>query len=151
MLILLMGMAAQAASAEPLRIDILARPCRDDGQADVTVCARPRDDFRIDPDVLAGQRAREALPVDTRSAQQRSQVADCTKELTACQGGGVIPVLPGIVRAVTAGVLAAKGEDWRQAFRDRPDEYQAYQSQRAQRKARIRIGVSAGNGAPGPR
>lgn len=143
--------AARAAPEAPIRIDLLARPCRNDGQADVTVCARPRDIYRIDPNVLAAQRAREALPVDTRSSQERSQVADCTKEIGACQGGGVIPILPGVVRTITAAVLAAKGEDWRQPFRDKPDEYQAYRTEEAQRKSRISVGVSASNGTTGPR
>ena len=151
MLVLVMAMAAQAAPAEPVRIDLLPPPCRDDGKADVTVCASPRDRYRIDPSVLAAQRRREALPVDTRSPQERSQVADCTKELSACQGGGVIPILPGVVRTVTAVVLAAKGEDWRQPFRDKPDEYQAYQAEQAQRKSRISVGIGAGSGPPGPR
>ncbi|WP_152569529.1 MULTISPECIES: hypothetical protein [Sphingomonas] len=145
---------AAAQPPPPLRIDVLARPCKDDGDADVTVCARPRDDFRIDPNVLAGQRAREALPVDTRSPQERSQVADCTKEVGQCQGGGVIPILPGVVRTVTAVVLAAKGEDWRQPFRDKPDEYQAYrayQAEQARRKSRVSVQVSAGSGTTGPR
>jgi len=142
---------APAASPAPIRIDLLNRPCRSDKEADVTVCARPRDDYRIDPSILAAQRRREALPIDTRSPQERSQVADCTKELSACQGGGVIPILPGVVRTITAVVLAAKGEDWRQPFRDKPSEYENYQAEQAQRQSRITVGVSASNARPGPR
>lgn len=41
--------------------------------------------------------------------------------------GGMIPLLPAAVKVATAVVKAAKGEDWREAFRTKADDYQLYQ------------------------
>jgi hypothetical protein len=47
--------------------------------------------------------------------------------------------------AVKAAVLASQGDDWREAFRTRPDQYRAYEDAKA-RTSRISIGVTVGNG-----
>jgi hypothetical protein len=43
-----------------------------------------------------------------------------------------------------AAELAADGDDWREAFRTRPDEYRAYEAARA-KKGGISIGIVAGS------
>lgn len=42
----------------------------------------------------------------------------------------MIPLLPAAVKVATALVKAAKGEDWREAFRTKPDDYQLYEEER---------------------
>jgi hypothetical protein len=52
--------------------------------------------------------------------------------------------------ALKAAELAAAGEDWRDAFRTRPDQYRLYQEEQARRakKSGVSIGVSVGNAHP---
>lgn len=117
------------------------------GDADeIVVCGdrerRPAP-YRIDPSVLAAERAREAPPVDARSPQQKAVAISCHDLPSKCQGSGVIPLLPVALKAAEAALLAAnKGEDWRSPFRTGPDEYQLHPQDKAKR-ARISIGLGA--------
>jgi hypothetical protein len=116
------------------------------GTDEIVVCgAREREaaPYRIDPSVLAAQRAREAPPVDARSPQQKAVAVSCHDLPSKCQGSGTIPLLPVALKAAEAALLAAKGEDWRSPFRTGPDEYQLHQQDKAKR-ARISIGLGAG-------
>jgi hypothetical protein len=141
--------AAQPAPA-PMVIDLMRPACPEDAsEADVVVCAQRTPDYRIDPGVLASQRAREPQPSET-TERQRSAMASATSchDLpTKCQGSGVIPLLPAALKAIEAAALAVKGEDWREAFRTKPDEYQAYQAERRRSGVRVGVGVSAGAGS----
>ncbi|MCW3796310.1 hypothetical protein OMW55_00600 [Sphingomonas sp. BN140010] len=137
---------AVAEPPAPVVINLLPPPCPErSAEADVTVCARRIPDYRIDPGVLAGVRAREALPTDTRTAQAEAVAGSCHDEPSKCQGGSVIPILPAAIKSVEAMVLAARGEDWRQPFRTKPDEYEQYRA--AQAKARPKVSVSVGASA----
>jgi hypothetical protein len=117
--------------------------CKSDDPSAVVVCGRSQQRYRIDPDVLAATRAAEAPPPKPSldaTADQACVGPDC--------GGGTIPLVGMALTAIRAVELATHGDDWREAFRTRPDQYRAYEDARAKEKAKkggISIGVSAGN------
>ena len=121
-----------------------AETCRSSDPAEVVVCARSKPRYRIDPDVLAATRAAEAPPPKPEldaSKESASVGPNC--------GGGTIPLVGMALAALKAAALAAQGDDWRDAFRMHPDQYQLYQGSRAREKqGSISIGLSAGNKAP---
>lgn len=134
----------------PLVINLLPPPCADaNGEADVTVCAPTTPDFRIDPGVLAGQRALGPSAYDPgeRKRSEAATAISCHDLPTKCQGSGVIPLLPAALKTIEAVALAAKGEDWREAFRTKPDEYQAYRAERRKSRVQVGVGLSAGAGS----
>jgi hypothetical protein len=114
--------------------------CNSDDPSTVVVCGRSQQRYRIDPLVLEATREAEAPPPKPK--------LDATTT-NACTGpncgGGVIPLVGMALTAVKAAVLASQGDDWREAFRTRPDQYRAYEDAKA-RTSRISIGVTAGNG-----
>jgi hypothetical protein len=115
--------------------------------AEIVVCGARERPYRIDPDVLAGQRAREALPADTRTAFSCAVRGSCHDTYAKCQGSGVIPVLPAALKTIEAVVLAVKGEDWRQPFRSKPNEFEAYQAAQGERRAGVSVSLEAGASA----
>lgn len=120
--------------------------CSNDDPNAVVVCGRSQKLYRIDPLVLATTRAAEAPPpkppIDATTAEQ------CTGP--DCGGGSYVPLVAVALTAVKAAELAAQGDDWRDAFRTRPDQYRVYQQEQAkQAKSRgISIGVMVGNARP---
>jgi hypothetical protein len=143
---------AQDASAQPSFSQLLtkqeaqssAAECKDSDPTEVVVCGRSQQRYRIDPDVLAATRAAEVPPPKPE--------LDATTA-NACVGpncgGATIPLVAMALTAIKAGELAAEGEDWKEAFRTRPDQYKAYQESKKAR-GKISIGVTAGNRQPGP-
>lgn len=120
-----------------------AGACKSDDPAKIVVCGRSQQRYRIDPDVLAATRAAEAPP--PKPALDATADSACTGP--NC-GGGTIPLVGMALTALKAVELAAEGDDWREAFRTRPDQYRAYEDAKAKEKAKkggISIGVSAGN------
>lgn len=113
--------------------------CTSNDPAEVVVCGRSQQRYRIDPDVLEATRSAEAPPP--------KPVLDATKA-NACVGpdcgGGTIPLVAMALTAIKAAELAAEGHDWREAFRTHPDQYRAYQESKGQ----ISVGVVAGNRQP---
>jgi hypothetical protein len=114
--------------------------CERNAPDEVVVCGHSRHPYRIDPDVLAATRAAEAPrakpPLDASTAEP------CTGQ--TC-GGGTIPLVGMALTALKAAELAAHGDDWREAFRTHPDQYQAYQQSKAAKKGGISFGVNAGS------
>ena len=114
--------------------------CKSDDPNTVIVCGRSQQRFRIDPTVLAATRRAEALPpkapLDATGAQP------CTG--SQCGGGDFVPLIPMALKALKAAELAIEGDDWREAFRTRPDQYQAYQAEQAKR-GKVSVSVTAGN------
>jgi len=108
----------------------------------VIVCGRSRDPDRIDPSVLAARRAAEALPPKPPITGDVPD-ASCAGA-TACAGGSYVPLVAMALTALKAAELAADGDDWRDAFRTHPDEYQSYQNAKA-KKGGVTIGVSVGD------
>ena len=114
--------------------------CKSDDPATVVVCGKAQQRFRIDPAVLAATRAAETPPpkppLDATSGQP------CTG--SQCGGGSYVPLIGMALVGLKAAELAAEGEDWREAFRTRPDQYQAYKAEKA-RKGGVSVGVGIGN------
>lgn len=154
-MILLAGMAGSAADAQdPSAGDPQAMAkalgnvtaghnldCKSDDPETVVVCGRSQQQrFRIDATVLAATRRAEALPpkapLDATGAQP------CTG--SQCGGGDFVPLIPIALKALKAAELAIEGDDWREAFRTRPDQYQAYQAEQA-KKGKISVSITAGN------
>jgi len=100
----------------------LAQPCKNGSPDEVVVCGRSKRAYRIDPDVLAATRAADAQPpkppIETATAD-RCVGPHC--------GGATIPLVRMALAAAKAAALAAQGDDWREAFRTHPDQYQVYQ------------------------
>ena len=143
MLVLLLATAAAAASPDPVTTSIDV--CKSDNQADILVCGKPSDRFRIDPNVLEASRQANASPP--------KPPADATAATgNACVGpdsckGGVIPLVGMALVAAKVAELAATGGDWRDAIRTHDDEYRLYkQAEERRRKARRpRIGLAVAN------
>ena len=114
--------------------------CRSEDPNAVVVCGRSQQRFRIDPTVLATTRRAEALPpkapLDATGAQP------CKG--SQCGGGDFVPLIPMALKALKAAELAIEGDDWREAFRTRPDQYQIYRSEQA-KTGKVSVSVSAGN------
>lgn len=114
--------------------------CEGTDSSEVVICGKSQQRFRIDPSVLAATRAAEAAPPKppvTGEVPEAGCVGpDC--------GGATIPLVGMALTALKAAELAAEGEDWRDAFRTHPDEYQAYQAAKS-RTGRISVGLGAGN------
>jgi hypothetical protein len=56
----------------------------------------------------------------------------------------MIPLLEPALRVADAVAKAVQGEDWREAFRNGPSDYERYQ-QAKQKRSRISVGVSVTN------
>ena len=104
----------------------LADPCKSHNTQDVVVCGRSRRAYRIDPAVLASTRAAEAQP--PKPPIERASTAPCVGP--RC-GGATIPLVGMALTAVKAAALAAQGDDWREAFRTHPDQYEVYKQRKA--------------------
>lgn len=151
-LFLLVGFAAAGASAQqapppPAIAEALKSAevgqdakCKNDDPKTVVVCGRSQQRYRIDPDVLAATRAAEAPP--PKPALDATTAEQCTGP--NCGGGTYVPLVAVALTALKAAELAADGDDWREAFRTRPDQYRLYQEQHA-KKGRVSIGITAGN------
>jgi hypothetical protein len=111
--------------------------CKDSDPTEVVVCGRSQQRYRIDPDMLAAIRAVEAPP--PKPALDATNAGGC---IGPNCGGGTIPLVAMALTALKAAELAAEGDDWKEAFRTHPDQYQAYQQSK---KGRVSIGVTAGN------
>lgn len=153
---LLFAVAGGAAPASgpppaPLVINLLPPPCPDKpSDVEVQVCAKRSPDYRIDPGVLAGQRAREGAPMSEKERVKTVLATSCHDLPSKCQGGGTIPILPVVLKTVQAAALAIKGEDWRESFRTRPVEYEAYLAER-ERLRRQAEGAASGSDEKDPR
>jgi len=132
---------AAAAVEMPVTISLKSKCAGSD--VEIVVCGQKGTTaYRIDPAVLSAARSRDAVPEDSRSPQQKADVHSCHDEPSKCQGSGVIPLLPAALKIAQAALLAVEGEDWREPFRTKADEYQLYRQGKAKQK-RVSIGVSA--------
>lgn len=144
--------AAQAppsAMAEALRSAASAdvtRACDRSNPAEVVVCGRSTSRYRIDPGVLATERMADAKPPKGPITLEPEQ-APCVGSKCSDAHADFIPLVGMALIAARAAELAAQGDDWREAFRTRPDAYQAYEDAKAKqsKKPHVTIGVSAGS------
>lgn len=142
---------AQAAPDAAPKIDLHTRPasarCAAATDKEVVVCgSRERSPYRLDETVVDAERSKDAAN-NPRVVQDRSGGAEpCGTVRNEC-GGGMIPLLGPALRVATAIVDAAKGEDWKQAFRNGPTDYERYQDAKRKRaKGGISVGISVGTG-----
>lgn len=119
--------------------------CKSNDPSEVLVCGRSNNRYRIDPAVLGAMRAREAAPPEpNRSAEAALTSPGCVGPVEC--GGDFLPLVAVALKTLEAATLAAKGEDWREAFRTHQDEYRLYQQSQErrarERQPKIAFGVS---------
>lgn len=145
-------LAAAMQAAQPAPADVSAAlkaasptasaECAKGDGKEVVVCGRSSQRFRIDPDVLDASRARNAVPAKPPVSAEASPSSGCVGP-NAC-GGDYLPVVGMALTALKAAELAVEGEDWRDAFRTKPDEYRLYQqSQDKKASGHVSIGIVA--------
>ena len=142
---------AQAAPEPAPDIDLHTRSasaeCPAGTDKEVVVCGtRERSPYRLDETVLEAERSKEAAN-NPRVVQDRSGGPEpCGTVRNEC-GGGAIPLLGPALRVATAIVDAANGDDWKQAFRNGPSDYERYEEAKRKRaKGGISVGISVGTG-----
>ena len=143
-MLVLVLIAAAADPAQGAAVP-LAGACESREPAEIVVCGRSRDPYRIDPSVLQAMRAREAVPDKPELGAGAALALPACVGPTACQGDFVPLVQVGLV-GLEAAALAAKGEDWRQAFRTRQEEFELYKQAEQRRARERRVKVSFGPG-----
>lgn len=139
--------AAQVLPSEPQPVDYraigenfvpLAGPCKNDDPAEVVVCGRSEQRYRIDPHVLAAVRAADASP--PKPSLNATGADSCVGP--NC-GGATIPLVGMALTVARAAMLAAKGDDWKEAFRTHPDQYEAYRQSEAAVKGGMGMGANS--------
>ena len=154
---LLPGLAALLASAASAQapapsLDLTTKPakaeCVASSPAEVVVCGeRGPSPYRLDPTVLQAIRDKEEAANPSRVSNRGEIAEPCGTGSNPCDGG-MIPLLEPALRVVSAAVKAVQGEDWREPFRNGPDDYQRYLDARKKRAGKppaIAISVSGGN------
>jgi hypothetical protein len=141
------SLAPAIAGAVRAEVTAAVRACRGDAaSAEIVVCGPGPSRYRIDPDVLAASRVREAPPLRPELSADAAAPASagCIGPM-ACQGD-FVPLVGMALAAARAVALAANGDDWREALRTRPDEYRLYQERqdRRARERRVRLEVGLG-------
>lgn len=131
---LMLILAGAGGSASPAGTAPETCPSQDADK--IVVCAQRGQAYRIDPSV---SKAHDEAETNSRSATSAMPPAQavCSASPTGCGTGleGLDLANVAIVLG-TAAVRAAKGDDWRKAFRTGgPDEYQLYQQAKRQRDA----------------
>lgn len=144
--IAVLGIAAAQSAPPGPRVD-LSTPnsqCKAGAPGDVVVCGdRGPSPYRLDPTVLDAGRAKERSTNPVR-VQDRSASANLCGTVRDECGGGMIPILGPALRVADAVVKAVQGEDWREAFRNGPNDYERYE-QAKRKKSGITLGVSVSN------
>jgi hypothetical protein len=111
-------------------------PCPSGDPQSIVVCAQRGQAYRLDSNVIDASRQAEANGRSASSAAPPAQ-AVCAASPMGCGTGleGLDLANVAIVAGTTA-VRAAKGEDWRRAFRTGgADEYQLYRQAKQRREA----------------
>lgn len=145
---LLLALGAPAAAAQ---LDLSAskpdQGCRAAAPGDLVVCGERRPTpYRLDPTVLDAERSKAASNNPSRTQDRSGNAALCGTVRNECSGG-TIPLLEPALRVADAVAKAVQGDDWREAFRNGPSDYDRYEEARRKR-SRISVGVSVGNGNP---
>ena len=110
---------------------------------EILVCSQPRKTYRVDPVVLAIERELEKGP-PKRELDASTTVAGGNCIGPQKCGDAVLPLVQVALAALKAAQLAAKGEDWKDAFRNGPPRYQRYLEEQARAKARTKVKVTLG-------
>ena len=133
-------------------LDLTTRPakteCTASTPAEVVVCGeRGPSPYRLDPTVLQAIRDKAQAANPPRPPDRGASAEPCGTGSNPC-GGGMIPLLEPALRVASAVVKAVQGEDWREPFRNGPDDYQRYLDARRKRDGKspaIAISVSGGD------
>ena len=145
--------SAASAQAPPApSLDLTTQPpkveCVASSPSEVVVCGeRGPSPYRLDPTVLQVIRDKEEAANPPRVSNRGDIAEACGTGSNPCDGG-MVPLLEPALRVVSAAVKAVQGEDWREPFRNGPDDYQRYLEARKKRAAKppaIAISVSGGN------
>jgi hypothetical protein len=141
---ILIALAAPAEAPLDLSGAKADQGCKAAEPGEVLVCGdRGPSPYRLDPTVLQADRAKEAASNPAR-VQDRSASANlCGTVRNECSGG-TIPLLGPALRVADAVVKATEGEDWREAFRNGPSDYERYEAAK-RKKPSISVGVSVTN------
>jgi hypothetical protein len=141
---ILIALAAPAEAPLDLSGAKADQGCKAAEPGEVLVCGdRGPSPYRLDPTVLQADRAKEAASNPVRVEDRSGNANLCGTVRDEC-GGGMIPILGPALRVADAVVKAAEGEDWREAFRNGPSDYQRYQEAK-RKKPSISVGVSVTN------
>jgi hypothetical protein len=127
---------------ETLRLDGSLASCESTVPAEVIICGRRDEKYRIDPIVLEALRARKAVPLKEPETAEAKPTQGCVGP-NAC-GGGVIPLVRMALVAAEAVKLAADGEDWRGAIWKHEDEYRLYKRAEERRAKDRRVKILGG-------
>ena len=127
-------------------VKVPAEPCKTPEAKDVkedtreiVVCAQKPEGYRIDPDVLAAQRAKKkGNPTTPRSAEKFVDNSCASVGPMGCRGVPAIDLLSAAAVLATMAQKAAKGEDVGKMFVTDPqsNDYQRYLEAKHQRQAR---------------
>jgi hypothetical protein len=101
--------------------------CKSATPGELIVCGeRGRSPYRLDATVLDSERLKEAAANNPSRVRDRSGSPNlCGTGRNEC-GGGTIPLLQPALRVADAVVKAVEGDDWREAFRNGPSDYERY-------------------------
>lgn len=150
-------LAATSAASEPAKVEpgTLSRAmgeairdgagdaCAPASEGEILVCSEPRRKYRVDPLVLAIERENEKGPAKPPlDASTTVAGGDCIGPQKC--GDAVLPLVKVALAALKAATLAAKGEDWKDAFRASPPEYQRYLDEQTRAKKRAKVQVTVG-------
>jgi len=125
--------------ATPLRIviPIIESKCLTPTEAEIVVCGRKDDRYRIDPTVLAAIRIRDSRGGPRPEAHTTMFDEGCSPVGGfSCRGQNVVPVSSILLVAATALIKIAKGEDLRPMLHTVPNEYELYQQAKPTKQSR---------------
>jgi len=140
-LIFLLGAAASPAAAQDARpaIPALSAPdCTSNEPTAVIVCGRTVHPYRIDPNVLAAERALDAPPIKPPVTAD-SIPEGCVGPKCGEDSKGVVPVIGMALVAASAAAMALDGDDWRNAFQTQQDAYRAYLEAKTREKQERKV------------
>jgi hypothetical protein len=106
--------------------------CRALTPGEVVVCGeRGASPYRIDPTILEAMRQKERAANPPRPPERSAGAETCAVGPQACPGEGAVDFVRPAMLIVAAAVKALQGEDWREPFRTKPDDYQVYQDSKS--------------------
>jgi hypothetical protein len=110
--------------------------CKSRDPREIVVCAKKRQEYRIDPSVSETRQQAESSS-RSASAPLPAAQASCAGSPMGCGTGLEGLDLANVALVLgTMAVRAAKGDDWAKAFRTGgPDEYQLYKAAKKRREA----------------
>ena len=119
--------------------------CPTGANGEIVVCGSKDKKYGPDADVMTAAEAAPLPPMP--DSRERATARQCGTGGNLCDSGQ-IPVTAIALAGAKAVIQAVKGEEWKEVFRTRPDEYQRYLAARNRRQARARVSVGVRAGSP---